>query len=218
MHRWALVSSVVLGVMTMAALSRPGPDSAEHHHARVRKMARAMPRTIGDWSARDIEPPASAVKLLRPNVLMHRRYASPRGASVDLLLVQCRDARDMVGHYPPVCYPAHGWQAGAAHPEQWIAAGRTVQGMEYEYMKAEALQTVSQVVTNLIILPERRFVMGMRDVQAAATDSRRRHYGAAQLQIVQDASVPPEDRRRTVIELLEGCGPVLDALTSGDMR
>ena len=30
--------------------------------------------------------------------------------NVSLLLVQVRDARDILGHYPPVCYPAQGWR------------------------------------------------------------------------------------------------------------
>ena len=30
---------------------------------------------------------------------------------VELLVVHCSDARDMHGHYPPICYPAHGWSS-----------------------------------------------------------------------------------------------------------
>mgnify|MGYP007071125856 CR=1 FL=1 len=28
---------------------------------------------------------------------------------VNVAVVQCRDARDMGGHYPPICYPGQGW-------------------------------------------------------------------------------------------------------------
>lgn len=213
----ATFSFAVLGALAGVVLSQPGPGVADPWHARVRLAAEELPHVVGDWVGRDIEPLAGAVKLLKPNVIMHRRYVNSEGRVADLLLVQCRDARDMVGHYPPICYRAHGWEAVAEGSAQWGIAGRTVTGMEYEYARNDAMGVVSRVVANLVILPEGRFATDMKPVQDAATSARRRHFGAAQIQIVLDASVPPDARRAAIVALLEGAAPVLDVLCSGEL-
>ena len=58
----------------------------------------------------DVEVPASAVEILHPNAILSRRFRMlTGGATIHLLVVHCSDARDMQGHYPPICYPANGW-------------------------------------------------------------------------------------------------------------
>ena len=55
------------------------------------------------------EVPPEAQELLRPNAIFSRRFQRPGEIGVHVLVVHCSDARDMIGHYPPICYPSSGW-------------------------------------------------------------------------------------------------------------
>ena len=80
------------------------------YHDSIRKVANNIPYVVGDYVGQDIPIPQGAIELLKPNVIISRRYSNlNNGATVDLLFVHCKDAQDMLGHHPPVCYPAHGW-------------------------------------------------------------------------------------------------------------
>ena len=107
-----------LGVLTVIAADNARhvkPQDAAPYHARAKATIDAFPYIIGYWTGTDVRVPEAAVKLLRPNALVSRRYTnhSPglggRGSAwADLLISQCADSRDMTGHYPPICYPSSG--------------------------------------------------------------------------------------------------------------
>jgi hypothetical protein len=213
------VTLLLLGGLTAESMSRPKPKDAEPFHQRVRQVCDEMPRAIGEWVGTDIAIPPAAVALLRPNAIVHRRFVQQStGRRSDFLLVQCRDARDMLGHYPPVCYPAHGWTQRSATPVEWQVEPKTFQGMEYEYTRVEEGQTITCVVSNLIILPDGRVARGMDDISKVAADYLRQFYGAAQIQIVVDAGVRLEARREIVSMVLGAHVQLLETLSSGGTR
>src|SRR5688500_20314095 len=91
------------------------PADAEPYHARARAAVDQVPYFIGTWTGQDDEIPVAAQKLLRPNAILMRTFvdSSPgdyrsKYRSASLPIVECREARDMVGHYPPICYRPHG--------------------------------------------------------------------------------------------------------------
>lgn len=212
----AILTLLLLGGLAAETLSRPKPADAEPFHQRIRQISERIPNVIDNWVGSDIAVTPAAVALLRPNVILHRRYVhTDTRRAADFLLVQCRDARDMSGHYPPVCYPAHGWTQIAATPIQWQVGDRTVAGMEYEYARTEDGQTNSCIVSHVMILPSGRYVRDMADIRQAAADYLRQFYGAAQIQIVMDAAVPVEQRRGIVQTLLGANTALLDGLSSG---
>lgn len=215
-----LIATVILLIAIVAeGFYRPQPQDAEPFHARVRQAVEQVPKVIGDWEGNDSQLPPAAVALLRPNATLSRRYINKtRNQVADLLIVQCRDARDMGGHYPPVCYPAHGWTRVAERPVEWQIAGKNILGMEYEFSRIVEGRSVSCVVSDLMILPDGRFVREMDRIRRAAADYLRQFYGAAQIQIVTNAGVPAEERHEIASTLLEANVPLLDALCAGGTR
>lgn len=212
----AAITLVLLLGLAAETLSRPTPVDAEPFHARMRAAREAVPSRIGDWAGEEVPIPAAAVALLKPNALLSRRYVNQRtGRVASFLLVQCRDARDMSGHYPPVCYPANGWQEVSARPVEWSLGERRIAGMEYQYSRVAGDQVMTTAVSNVIALPDGRYGKGMQEVRELAADYLRRFYGAAQIQVVLDASLPEEERRAIFCELVGANLPLLEALGSG---
>jgi hypothetical protein len=229
MKNVALVLTLALlaGAALETALARPKRQDAEPFHARVRQAAQALAMSFGEWEGQDAKVHSSAVALLRPNVVVQRRFTHRRsGQEFTFLLVQCRDAADMGGHYPPICYPSQGWETGLARSGEWRVPGdggrpdRVIRGMEYEYWRMEHGTPRTYVVRNLIILPQGRYARDIKEVREAAGDYLRQFYGAAQVQVMFAASRFPTEgeRDRVFAELMGQCGGVLDALTSGGVR
>lgn len=232
---FALVAA--LGLLAAAGaegwLIRPRARDAEPFHARVRQAVAEIPRKIGNWEGpRDEEVPPAAVRLLRPNALLQRTYWNPRtGISATLLIVQCGDAADMGGHYPPVCYPSNGYdfdpQRGII-PGDWKALEQGVPGAEDGVLRGTEYAfrrrygdgpSRNFVVRNLIVLPQGKFARDIREVRAAAADYQRQFYGAAQIQVLFDADrTTPAERDIAFAELLGANRPLFDALTSGGSR
>src|SRR5215212_3483805 len=105
----AILTVALLLGLTAETLSRPRPGDAEPFHAHAFAATSAMATPDG-WTFTDLKIPDGAVALLKPNARICRQYFTPI-RPFQFLLIQCRDARDMGGHYPPVCYPASGWVA-----------------------------------------------------------------------------------------------------------
>lgn len=202
-----------LGAQT---LSLPTARDAEPYHRRVREAAASLPMSVDEWVGSDIPVPAAAVSLLRPNVLLHRRFTSKsNGETADFLLVHCRDARDMAGHYPPVCYPAHGWVEAGRRQVEWNIDGKVIPGMSYQYTRVFEGKSVTYEVNHLMMLPDGRFVREMRDIRRAAADHQRQFYGAGQVQVVLSTHIPQEQRTAIVCKLLQANQAVLAAMGSG---
>ncbi len=190
-------------------------DDKSAFHAAVAERVRMYPARIADWTGVETPLPAAAQQLLRPNVQFARRFTQEStGRRVNVLLIHCRDARDMSGHYPPNCYPANGWTPeGNARVSTWTMWGREVPVAEYAFTRREIQGDLRAVVYDFFILPTGAFVTEMNDVRRASGDYRMRPYGAAQFQVVFDASVPEDERRQVALRLLEPLGPAVDVLT-----
>ena len=215
-HLPILATLVLLAGVVVEGLARPNPANSEPFHRRVREASKGIQTTIADWHGVDVEVPPAAVALLRPNVILQRRYTNRKtGRRADFLLVQCQDARDMAGHYPPICYPSHGWNAAGTEPAQWKVEGRSITGVEYYFTRLHDGRDVGCYVRNLIILPTGNLVRDMDQVRAAASDYLRQFYGAAQIQVVIDADVPGAERDEIFAELIGPHLSLLDVLMSG---
>jgi hypothetical protein len=199
------------------------PADAAPYHARVKTAIEAWPKYIpdGDWTTvDDIKLPDSAEQLLHPNCVIERRYSSgtlrvnglPVQAS--LLIVQCKDSRDMAGHYPPICYPASGCpQLNATPFNLTVADGSTISGYEYEFLR-QVLPRYQQSVYDFFIVPRQGFKPDMEAVRQAAKNYEARYYGAAQFQVVMDADYP-KDVRDQAFKMIIGANPAaLSALNT----
>jgi uncharacterized protein DUF3485 len=213
----AAAAVLLLAGVAVEAGARSGAADVALHHERVRRVAdSAIPYSMGDWIGRDVEPAPSAVALLRPNVLLDRQYVNvATGEVATLVFVQCSDARDLIGHYPPKCYPAHGWTLEDARPRTWNVGGREIPGMRYRFRGLAGRQS-AMVVDNFMVLPTGDVGRDMDAVDAVARDVRLRELGAAEVQVVTGVDTTDERRDEVVRELVAGMLELI--ATVGEIR
>ncbi|MEA2710775.1 MAG: hypothetical protein QOF78_3376 [Phycisphaerales bacterium] len=207
------------------------PQAVEPYHARAKAAVDQVPYFIGTWTGQDDEIPVAAQKLLRPNAILSRTFidSSPGDSrsnyrSASLLIVQCRDSRDMVGHYPPICYRAHGLTIDekSCGPRDWSVNGKTIPGYEYHFTEVFQGRSSRTTVYNFLIVPQRGIVRDMKGVEQAAEDYEQRYYGAAQFQVVfqsQGSAERSREERDEIFATLMGPNiPLIETLTSGVLK
>ena len=196
---------------------RPSAVDTEPYHARVRTAAASLPYSIGSWIGMDTPVPESARALLKPNVIVSRRYHDfHTGQEISLLLVQCKDARDLAGHYPPICYVGQGWTQTAASKQDWPVGETQVNGMIYQFVRTVSHGRAAISVGDFMILPNGQTVRDMAGVYAAAKSPKRRFFGAAQMQLIFEAAVPEEQQKEITDVFLAAAAPVIDAIRGGE--
>ena len=250
--RWAVMpgsAALMLFALWIHQGSYEPLEGYDGYHARCREAVAAMPLEVGGWIGREAAVPQPALDLLNPNALRHIRFTDYSTQSllegperrVSLLIVQCRLARDMQGHYPPRSYPAQGARLLAAEARTWRVSDSdgemTIPGMEYQFLEPDGSGTRDlpagllategytlgrrRVVLSFLIVPGRGPVADMKALNDAAEDYRQRHRGAAQVQVVFDPSWALPDRTaRDVIaaELLGAALPTLRVLVDTEPR
>jgi hypothetical protein len=207
---------VILAAVALYRTQRETGEDASPYHARVRHAAEHLPLQIGSWVGEDKTVPVSAVALLRPNVLMSRSYVNAEtGRQAAWLLVQCGDARDLIGHYPPVCYVNSGWVLASSQPRQWKVGNLIVDGMEYDFTTPPFRNRHGMLVMNAMVMPDGKFEPDMIAVRRAAAGLQRRSFGAGQIQVIVDPALPQSERDELFVSLVMAHRPLLDAVLSG---
>ena len=211
---------LVLGGLAAQKLSYASREDAGPYHQRVREAIDRIPQRIGDWSGTDVAVPSGATKLLRPNVICSRRYQIRQtGQAVSLLVVHCRDARDMGSHYPPVCYRANGWELRKARPVRWEVDPQTrVPAVEYEFSMRRGLHLRTIWVVNVLLLPNGTMSGDISSVGDAAADYRTHFFGAGQVQLIFGEDIRPPDRQGIFKTFMNAIQPVIEAIGSGVER
>jgi exosortase len=213
--RWKLPASMfaivlVLGTAYTIGQSLPDGSETDGYHAQVREVAKDLPREIGPWKSIDTELPEAAVALLRPNVLISRRYIEDKTErAFALLIVQCADARDMEGHYPPNCYPSSGWESRRSNSVDLEIGSLDARSMDYRFERGLQNSTEAIHVVNLIIVPKQGFVTKMRDIRRVGGTVSDRYYGAAQVQFVFDGQWEEEERHAVVEQVGDTFEPLI---------
>ena len=193
------------------------PADAEPFHRRAKAAVDSIPETLdgGRWVSQTEDVPPSATQLLRPNAVLSRRYvkqtADGRQLDANVLIVQCKDARDMQGHYPPRCYPANGDTLLERKPRTWVVDGVSIPGIEYLFSQTVAGRNDDRRVYNFFIIPK---IPGMPDravrgicpdidaIYKSGEDYQQRYYGAAEFQFVFSNDFSEQDRDLMLAELL----------------
>jgi len=211
---------LVLAILLLAGAGmdrltmRPSPD-ATAYHARVRAAFEATPMDVGKWQGKPVPEPAEAIDMLKPNVLLSRSYedkSTERRAT--FLLVQCSDVRDLISHYPPICYPNQGLKQSAPQPFHWTVADLKIDGTEYTFESSTLENSQLTIVYNFMVLPDGRIVPDMEEVRRYLSLDMR-YYGMAQVQMVFDGRVPPGQREEICKELIAGHKALIDVIRSG---
>lgn len=212
-----LISSLLLLGIFSERRARPRPEDARAFHKQVEASLDAVPYRIGPWEGTDIPRPPAAQALLRPNAWLSRSFRDSAGdRQASLLVVQCRDTRDMQGHYPPVCYPANGWEAANQPTDEDVPLdGTPIRLRRYEFARRGFDRQAQVVIYSFFILPGKGFALDMDTVRQEAADYRTRSFGAAQVQVVMDAGMPQALEQAVVAELLVPLKRTIDLLRSG---
>jgi len=209
----AAVTLALMVAMRFVSFAPAEAADAAAYHEHVRDTAFSIPQQLGPWSSHDIDIPAAAVTLLKPNVMLGRNYRNEEtGRSFALMLVQCGDARDMEGHYPPNCYPGNGWEVLGEEPFTITAGQRRVDGQTYHFERSLRGLPQQLTVMNVIMLPNGAFGQGMAEVRRLAGTYRDRFYGAGQLQFVFSGEWPEDERRAVAGYFLSHLEAVMDAI------
>lgn len=202
----------VLGGIVVEKRTHTHPEDAAPFHARARAALQSWPVTIGDeWTSREKEVPAAAVRLLHPNAIVSRVYYSLKDdrKQASLLIVQCSRPNDMSGHYPPNCYKNAGDDLVASIPRIWQIGDVRITGMEYHFEEVSLGQPHRKCVYNFFVLPGHGIVPDMKDVDEATGDYQRRYYGAAEFQVLFPGDMLEETREEIFTTII---GSDLDVL------
>jgi len=213
----------VCGVILVALLVRGGisaqrPFGTKEYRGRVRVAIENIPYLIGPAVGVDAEPTPAAIALLSPNKILERRYVDPStGAGFTLLIVHCGDVRDMIGHYPPVCYPAHGWKAGGSTKVAIEINGEKATAIKYDFTHNDELFERHMSVTNFFVIPEEGVTLfaDMKDVERASRSSETGGLGVAQFQIVMPEDSNPQWRDLVIHETLQAVAPTVKTIAQG---
>ncbi|MEM1329457.1 MAG: exosortase-associated EpsI family protein [Planctomycetota bacterium] len=203
--------------------SRPVPG-IDLYFARVADEIAAIPYKIGPWVGEDAPVQPSAVELLAPNKMLSRSYLNTEtGERATLLIVHCGDVRDMVGHDPPVCYPANGWKPvgqreGAIDSvETGVPGVAAVPVTRFGFDRLEAGVTIEREVVRFFALPSEELPLTSDRGQLGRTSrsSARSGLGAAQLQLLFPRRMPESERRAAERLFARALSPVLATVASG---
>lgn len=193
----------------------PAPDTSEYF-ADVAASIEALPYKIGDWIGTDVEVQPAAVQLLNPNKLFQRRYRhAGSGQMAQVLIVHCGNTRDMLGHFPPVCYPAHGWVQLEARPVEVRITETGAPAMAYRFKRSLGEIETEMVVTNFFVLPGTVQITApdMKALNDAAQSLVSSSLGSAQVQIVTDPTLTDKQRAEIVDGFLAAIEPVIRAVS-----
>lgn len=215
--------ALALGVFAVLVVPQPPAvdEAVVERHARIERVLSSVPLRVGEWIGEERPLTPAAVELLRPNAALSRSYRRiGEPASVAISLIHCSDFRDMAGHYPPVCYPAHGWTMAAAGTGLQTLGGPEVdvEGVEttsleidgfgrfpvrcYRFSRmGDGLVQIKMTVLNAFILPDGSWVSDLGTIRDAASRRRVTGEGVAQLQVV-TAGWPSIDSIREQAESL----------------
>ncbi len=216
-----LCGALLAGLMLVGGLDASTPPGAEDYRAHVRKAIDSIPYKIGPAVGTDVEPTRAAILLLSPNKIFQRRYVDPvTGWSQSLLIVHCKDVRDMTGHFPPNCYPAHGWRSEGAERARVQVNQESTDAMVFRFSKQEEIVSHRMSVLNFFIIPEGggTIFASMDEMERTARASPVGGLGVAQVQIVQDESASPQWREHMVRETMQAIAPTLRTIGKGVTR
>ncbi|MFO0829782.1 MAG: exosortase-associated EpsI family protein [Phycisphaerales bacterium] len=193
--------------VVLARAAGAGPDV--EHLERIRKDLETTPLRIGRWIGTLVPVPTEAKEILRPNALLSRRYVEIGGANAAILMIaHCSDVRDMVGHYPPVCYRANGWTLETDRIETTsvtLSNGWTMPMRVYRFVRAERGGGERRMsVLSGFLLPDGEIVVDMESLTGRSERRGESAKGVAQVQLVFDGDLATEVYLATARELLDG--------------
>ena len=211
---FSLLTLVVIGV----ARSNPvNTQAIKTYHEHIAELIEEIPVDVNGWVGHEVPLPQSATSLLNPNGIVARQYINEeRGVIATLMIVQCKDARDMGGHYPPVCYPANGWTNTNDSENQVFSLGDQSLRV-YGFSRTAGRIEREITIYSLFALPTGELTNQMSDVRRLSANYDYRKFGAAQLQILINGEVDTQDHPWILKEMYEIARPAMEAVLDAQL-
>jgi exosortase len=218
------VASVAIFAAGRPLVAEPPPDPAvAAHRARIAETVAALPPRFGPWIGTDVPVPSGAQRILTPNALICRDVRTLEGdGRATFILVHCADVRDMLGHWPPVCYRADGWERKEEIPREIEIAGAgrpTLKALRHRFARFREEGLSERIEVWTAFLAPRSEPTGDLDAFRARAGRRgTSSLGLAQLQVVVPSEVE-ESRREELVRAIFSDLPdrVLEALAADPM-
>jgi Protein of unknown function (DUF3485) len=196
-------------------------EQIDEYQANIRRLVDNIPYRVGDWYGKDVPAPPAAVKILRPNALLQRRYTElGTGRTFSLLVVHTEEARDMQGHWPPNCYPASGWELldtrqttietdSAVIPVKDYSFRRTVDGFEQRMN-----------VMGFFVLPgdDADFLTSYQALVRAGRRKATAGLGAAQIQLLSGNDIDDAERKELARMFVSSIDSLIRVIAGGVNR
>lgn len=210
---------LLIGMTAEKAIWHEPVVDATPYHAYVRAVADQVPTIIGDWVGTDVPMPAAAMSILKPNVMISRHFVNLRtGDEASVLLVQCVDRRDLLGHYPPVCYPGQGWTITSDKDWNIRLKDIFIPAKLYKLVKSGPDKAERMIVANFMIVPDGRLVRDMTGLGNRSARKTHNQFGAAQMQVVVPGYLTAKVRQQIFRELVTGHLSLIQAIAAGDVQ
>jgi hypothetical protein len=202
LHRLnALAPFVAFAVLLVAgiALKRnvTDPSVLAARNAEVVRVFATIPYRLGPWIGSDVALPAGATEILHASAVVSRRFDElGTGRRAILGLVHCGDIRDMLGHYPPNCYPSSGYlECEEGHEAVELRVlGAAQPAMLYRFRRVDREGAQREVtIIGVFVLPGVGFTTDLAAVRAMAGNRLNSEQGIGQLQVVLDGLVARRD-------------------------
>lgn len=211
-----ITCALLAGIAADQAAREVAPAGVDEYHARVRAALDKIPYNIGDWIGKDTEIRQEALKILDANCTLSRVYRNYKTQhTATLLLVQCADARSLLGHYPPVCYPSQGWSEISSEPgsvpKSYGAFSTTRYAFAYDLMQ----QSNTLHVTHFTVLPDGRIAPDMGLLETAARDRRYTFCGGASVQLIVDSGLSENEQEEAYDMLFQAAAPWIEVVRAG---
>lgn len=213
-----LVTLVLLMCMlAFGGLSQDPPTGAPDYFARVAAKMDEVPFRVGAWFGVNLPYTDVEVEMLRPNKMLQRTYQDQAtGQKASLSIVHCTDVRDMGGHYPPVCYPAHGWNLESSELSEVTVQGRPQSVRVYVFSRMNRGTREAIRIVSFFIIPNSSDIRSERDgLERAAKRPQAAGLGAAQVQILTPDSQSIETTDEMLSKLIEVVEPVIETVQEG---
>jgi hypothetical protein len=202
----------LLPVLWFRGLLSPLPDLTAYNaqiNARMVELPSRFPELISVTS----KPPQAAFDLLKPNVLDARQWTDPiTNSSFDVLVIHSSEGRDMLGHFPPNCYPGSGFQLVNSTPRPIDVQGTQLQGIEYEFIAKRFDGPSAFRVFNVMLLPNQEQARNMEELYTYMGKYAYRNMGSGQLQIRVPISMPEAERLAIYTRAIQMYFPVIQAI------
>lgn len=210
--------ALLIGMLQTGGVDAVSGEQVDAYQSRIRRMVDAIPYKIGPWVGDDVAPPPSAVKMLKPNAILERRFVEPAtGRTFSLLVVHTEEARDMQGHWPPNCYPANGWELLDTRDSTIELDGMLIPVKDYAFRRMMDGFERRMNVMGFFIVPEEDAGF-LTSYKAMVTAGQRRStagLGAAQIQLISGDEFTAVERRELAQQFLQAIEPLIHTIAGG---